>query len=135
MKAPHTLWHLEVAALKAFRTKGKTLDEARKSLQAAFPKVAQQEGKFVQVQGNKSPFDGDLIYWSKRNSKKYQGLTAFVLRKQQHSCHEWKHKFIGNLVVQLHHVDHNHNNWKTTNLIAVHKDCHDRIHRTRPAKQ
>jgi group II intron reverse transcriptase/maturase len=135
LKAPHTLWHLEAATVKAFKTKGNTLAEAIQSKEEAFPKVAQQEGRFIQVKGKKSPYDGDMIYWSKRNSKNYSGFTAMALKKQHHSCHECKHIFWGNESVQLHHVDWNHANWKKENLVAVHKHCHDKLHRHRIAKQ
>ena len=30
--------------------------------------------------------------------------------------------------VHLHHVDGNHNNWKTSNLLAAHESCHQYIH-------
>ena len=30
--------------------------------------------------------------------------------------------------VNLHHIDGNHHNWKTNNLVMVHESCHDYIH-------
>ncbi len=41
----------------------------KKLMEKAFPKVPNSENAFIKVQGNKSPFDGDLVYWSKRNSR------------------------------------------------------------------
>jgi len=35
----------------------------------------------------------------------------------------------------LHHVDGNHNNSKTNNLLAVHKSCRDYIHMSKGASQ
>jgi len=37
------------------------------------------ENKHVNVKGEKSPFDGDIAYWSERNSKLYDGETSKIL--------------------------------------------------------
>ncbi|MEL7408166.1 MAG: RNA-dependent DNA polymerase, partial [Cyanobacteria bacterium J06558_2] len=78
--------------------------------------------------GNKSPFDGDIVYWSKRNSKLYDGETSKALKRQNHSCVACGLKLIGNEKVNLHHVDGNHNNWSHNNLVAIHESCHDYTH-------
>ena len=54
---------------------------SKKLLDIAFPKVPFCENKFINLKGDKSPYDGDLAYWSKRNSKLDDGETskAFVL--------------------------------------------------------
>jgi hypothetical protein len=44
------------------------------------------ENKFVCVKADKSPYDGDIGYWSERNSKLYDGQTVKILKKQHHSC-------------------------------------------------
>ncbi len=94
----------------------------------AFPTVPYSENKFVNVKGSKSPFDGDLVYWSKRNSKLYDGKTAKTLHKQHHSCGHCGLAFVDDERVHLHHVDGNHQNWRQDNLLAIHKSCHDYIH-------
>ena len=43
-----------------------------------------QEHGFIKVKGDKSPYDGDITYWAKRNSKLYDGTTAKLLDKQNH---------------------------------------------------
>ncbi|WP_287242517.1 MULTISPECIES: HNH endonuclease [unclassified Okeania] len=80
------------------------------------------------VKGNKTPFDGNIIYWSKRNSNLYDGHTARALKKQNHKCEYCKLKIADDEKVELHHVDGNHNNWKNENLVAVHRSCHQYIH-------
>ena len=94
----------------------------------AFPTVSYSVCKFINVKGDKSPYDGDIIYWSKRNSKMYDGATARTLKKQNHRCGHCEFMFIDNEEVHLHHVDGNHNNWKPNNLKAVHESCHDILH-------
>jgi RNA-directed DNA polymerase len=94
----------------------------------AFPAVSYSENRFVMVAGDKSPYNGDINYWSKRNSKLYDGKTAKLLNKQYHSCGHCGMKFINEERVHLHHIDGNHHNWKDNNLIVVHESCHDYIH-------
>ena len=94
----------------------------------AFPNPGYSENRFVCVKGNKSPFDGDLIYWSKRNSVLYDGATARTLRKQNHSCGRCGLKLLSEEKVELHHVDGNHNNWRSNNLTALHRSCHQQVH-------
>ncbi|GEM_PF-3737610 len=64
------------------------------------------------VKGDKSPFDGDLIYWSKRNNELYHGLNSKLLAKQNHTCGCCGVKFTNNEIVNLHNIDGNHNNSK-----------------------
>lgn len=97
-------------------------------IRQAFPKVSYSENRFVMVSGDKSPYDGDTAYWSKRNSKLYNGTTAKILNKQHHSCGYCGLGFINSEKVHLHHVDGNHNNWRHNNLMAVHESCHHYIH-------
>ena len=94
----------------------------------AFPRVSYSENQFVNVKANKSPYDADLVYWSKRNSKLYHGTTAKILHKQNHSCGHCQLKFIDSEQVHLHHIDGNHQYGKQENLIAVHQSCHNYIH-------
>ncbi len=101
---------------------------SKKLLKQAFPSVPYSENRFVNVKGKKSPYDGDLIYWSKRNSKLYGGETSKALKRQNHSCNSCGLKFIGKQRVHLHHIDGNHDNWKYKNLVAIHQSCHQFIH-------
>ena len=101
---------------------------SKKLLDKAFPSVPYSENKFVNVKGNASPFDGDLVYWSERNSKLYDGTTSKVLKRQNHTCGRCGHKLLSDEKVHLHHIDGNHQNWKPKNLTVIHESCHDYLH-------
>jgi RNA-directed DNA polymerase len=102
-------------------------------LDTAFPTVSYSENKHINVKENKSPFDGDLSYWSERNSKLYDGTTSKALKRQNHSCASCGLKFVGEERIHLHHVDRNHDNWKQNNLVAIHESCHDYLHMSKSA--
>ncbi len=102
--------------------------QAKEMLKIAFPSVKYSENKFANVKGDKSPFDGDLVYWSKRNSALYDSATARALKHQNHSCAYCGLKFIEDEKVELHHRDGNHHNWNYDNLRALHRSCHQYHH-------
>jgi group II intron reverse transcriptase/maturase len=125
----NSLYHTQARALKKFNKEAKNNRySSKKLLDKAFPKVPYSENKFVNVQGEKSPFDGDIPYWSERNSKLYDGHTSKALNRQNHSCGICGMKMIPGETVHLHHIDGNHQNWKTKNCIAVHQSCHQYHH-------
>ncbi|WP_324293526.1 MULTISPECIES: group II intron maturase-specific domain-containing protein [Moorena] len=132
----NSLWFANKSAHRKF-LKEKKIDrtEAERLIKKAFPKVGYSENKHVSVKGTKSPYDGDLVYWSQRNSKLYDNATADALKKQNHSCGHCGLRFIGNESVHLHHIDGNHDNWKPKNLMAVHRSCDQLIHGGRPKGQ
>jgi 5-methylcytosine-specific restriction endonuclease McrA len=94
----------------------------------AFPSVSYSENKFIKVRRAKSPYDGDLPYWSERNSKLYDGKTSQALKKQNHTCARCGLKLMSDEPIYLHHIDGNHHNWKTSSLEAIHESCHDYLH-------
>ncbi len=136
--ARNSLYHIETRAKKVFNKEPKqNRYTSKKLLDKAFPKVPYSESKHVMVKGEKSPFDGDLAYWSERNSKLYDGKTFTALKRQNHRCGYCGLKLLSDEKVHLHHVDGNHNNWKKNNrsaervrrsLLAIHETCHDYIH-------
>ena len=130
-----SLWDLAHKTHKVF-LKQKTINrhQAEKMIKTAFPNVSYSENRFVNVAGEKSPFDGDIKYWSKRNSALYDGATAKTLRKQSHSCGHCGLKFLEGEKVELHHIDGNHNNWKAKNLLAIHRSCHHYVHMSKSRK-
>jgi RNA-directed DNA polymerase len=115
-----SLWHINHRTYRVFnketKLNGKT---TRKLIEKAFPAV---------------PYDGDIAYWSKRNSKLYDGETSKALNRQNHKCGECGLKMLGDERVNLHHVDGNHSNSKTNNLLAVHESCHDYTHMSKKRK-
>ena len=124
-----SLWNLNHRTFKVL-LKQRTINrhQAEKMVRTAFPSVGYSENKFVNVKGEKSPYDGDINYWSKRNSVLYDGATAKTLRKQRHSCGYCGLKFLDQEKVELHHIDGNHNNWDEKNLSAIHRSCHHYVH-------
>ena len=129
------LWNLAYRTFRVF-LKQKTINrnQAEKMVKTAFPYVKHSENRFVNVKGNKSPFDGDINYWAKRNSVLYDGATAKTLRKQSHSCGHCGLKFLEEEKVELHHIDGNHNNWDEKNLLAIHRSCHHYVHMAKVEK-
>jgi group II intron reverse transcriptase/maturase len=124
-----SLCHIQKRTYKIFNKETKqNRHTSKKLLDKAFPKVSYSENSHVNVKGNKSPYDGDLTYWSERNSKLYDGQTSLALKRQNHSCGHCGLKFTSSERVHLHHIDGQHNNWKPKNLIAVHESCHDYTH-------
>ena len=130
-----SLWSLSHRAFRVFlEQESINRHRAVKLIKNAFPTVGYSENRFVSVRGEKSPFDGDINYWSKRNSKYYDGITAKTLRKQNHSCGHCGLKFLDEEKVELHHIDGNHNNWDDKNLLAIHSSCHHYIHMSKSRK-
>ncbi len=129
LNGKYNLWFMNHRANKVFgKEKKLNRHQVDNLCLKAFPKIPYAENKFVMVKGDYSPFNGDLVYWSKRNSKLYDGATAKTLNKQHHHCGYCRLKLIEGERVHLHHIDGNHKNWKANNLLAVHKSCHDYIH-------
>ena len=127
--ARNSLWFINKRAFKVFnREKKQNRHTCEKLIKQAFPLVSYSENKFVNVKGKKSPFDGDIVYWSARNSKLYDGETSKALKRQNHSCAVCGLKFISEERVHLHHLDGNHNNWRRENLVAIHQSCHQHQH-------
>ncbi|NET39757.1 MAG: RNA-dependent DNA polymerase [Cyanothece sp. SIO1E1] len=124
-----SLWHMAYKTFQVFNREPKqNRYTARTLVNLAFPQVGYQESRYINVAGDRSPFDDDVLYWSKRNSALYDGPTAKTLKKQQHTCGHCSLAFVDGETVHLHHIDRNHHNWRSSNLLAVHESCHDLIH-------
>ena len=124
-----SLYHIQQRAYRVFNKETKlNRHDSKKLLDKAFPAVPYSENKHVNVKGDKSPFDGDLAYWSERNSKLYDGETSKTLKRQNHTCAACGLKLLSDERVHLHHLDGNHANWKKQNLMAIHESCHDYLH-------
>ncbi|MDF5714524.1 MAG: reverse transcriptase domain-containing protein [Rhizonema sp. NSF051] len=124
-----SLYHMQLRAYRVFNKETKNdRHSSKKLLDKAFPAVPYSENRHVNVKGEKSPFDGDITYWSERNSGLYDGKTSKALKRQNHTCGYCGLKTLSEERVHLHHVDGNHNNWKTKNLLAIHESCHDYHH-------
>ena len=125
----NSLYFIQKRAYTVFNKETKQNRYTSKSLlDKAFPAVPYSENRHINVKGDKSPYDGDITYWSERNSKLYDGHTSKALKRQHHSCVSCGLKFVGEERVHLHHKDGNHDNWKRDNLEAIHESCHDYLH-------
>jgi RNA-directed DNA polymerase len=125
----NSLYHIESRAYKVFNKEtNQNRYTSKKLLDIAFPTIPYSENKHINVKGEKSPYDGDIAYWSKRKSILYNGATSKALKRQNHSCSACGLKFLGEQRVHLHHIDGNHQNWKETNLVAIHQTCHQFLH-------
>jgi RNA-directed DNA polymerase len=125
----NSLYFIKKRAFKVFNKETKqNRYTSKKLLEKAFPAVPYHENRHINVKGTKSPYDGDIAYWSERNSKLYDGETSKVLKRQNHTCNSCGLKFIDDERVHLHHIDGNHQNRKKVNLEAIHESCHDYKH-------
>lgn len=79
---------------------------------------------FINVRQGKSPFDGDWIYWSKRQNFRYDTLLHKIAKRQRYRCAKCRLYFHSKDHIETHHVDGNHNNNLYSNLLAVHRFCH-----------
>jgi hypothetical protein len=64
------------------------------------------------VIGNKSVYEGDLIYWSKKNAKQYSGPLA----NQGYRCgKDW---------IEFHHKNGVNSDFRRSNVEVLHRSCH-----------
>ncbi|MDJ0570591.1 MAG: reverse transcriptase domain-containing protein [Pleurocapsa sp. MO_192.B19] len=127
--AKNSLYSIQRRAKKVFnKEKKQNRYTIKKLIDKSFPSVPYSENRFVNVRGDKSPYDGDLAYWSKRKSQLYDGHISSALQRQNHSCAACGLKFTSEEKIHLHHVDGNHDNWKRENLVAIHQSCHQYQH-------
>jgi RNA-directed DNA polymerase len=131
----NSLWHTRLRAYKVFNKETKqNRYSTAKLIDKAFPAVPYSENKHINVKGEKSPYDGDVAYWSERKSKLYDGTTSKAIKKQNHTCAACGLSFIGEEKIHLHHVDKNHDNWDKKNLVVIHESCHDYVHMSNRGK-
>jgi len=88
--------------------------------------------RHVKVQGYKSPFDGDWVYWGQRLQRdptKPQWLLR-MLKWQNGSCEVCGLHFMADDMMKEHHRDGNHTNHRLSNRVLLHNHCHDQLHAT-----
>ncbi len=84
---------------------------------------------YVKVKGDKSPYDGDSVYWSirKGNDPELPSRTAYLLKKQKGKCPWCGHHFQEWDVMEVDHIKPKalggRDEWK--NLQLLHRHCHD----------
>jgi RNA-directed DNA polymerase len=92
--------------------------------------------RFTKVKGTASPYDGNLLYWSQRlkTHPMMRGKLARLLQKQQGKCRWCELIFREGDLIEIDHIDGNHENDAPSNQAALHQHCHDERH-TKPAKE
>jgi RNA-directed DNA polymerase len=126
----HRLWETRLRTWRVFSQEKKlNRQDVNNLVNKAFPAVKTEIFGHTLVKGTKSPFDGNIEYWSKRKSRLYENsVLGRLIRKQNRSCGHCGLKFLGEDNIELHHKDRNHNNWQGNNLMATHEACHQTIH-------
>ena len=84
---------------------------------------------FTKVQGIRSPYDGDWIYWSTRMGRNPEVSTklATLLKRQQGKCNHCGLPFKPGDLIEIDHIEPKSKGGKNSyaNLQALHKHCHD----------
>jgi RNA-directed DNA polymerase len=83
--------------------------------------------RHVKVQGNRSPYDGDWVYWSTRQGRHPNAsLRLAKLLKQQHGrCRYCGLFFHHDDRIEIDHMSGDRHDSRFANLQALHGHCHD----------
>jgi RNA-directed DNA polymerase len=88
--------------------------------------------RHAKVKGNASPYDGDLLYWSKRlkTHPMLHGKLAKLLQLQKGACRKCELLFRDGDLIEIDHIILRSYGGKDTidNLQALHLHCHDQRH-------
>jgi RNA-directed DNA polymerase len=86
--------------------------------------------RHIKVRGNKSPYDGDWVYWGTRLGRDptKPGRVIKLLKQQQGRCSSCGLHLTTEDVMEVHHRDGNHKNNRYANLTLLHGHCHDQAH-------
>jgi len=86
--------------------------------------------RHVKVRGEKSPYDGDWVYWGARLGRDptRPGRVIRLLKQQQGRCGNCGLPLTTEDVVEIHHRDGDRRNNRYANLVLLHAHCHDQAH-------
>ncbi len=86
--------------------------------------------RFVKVRGTASPYDGNLLYWTKRlkSHPMLRRKLGKLLQRQAGKCRWCGLTFKDGDLMEIDHIDGNHNNDVISNQMALHRHCHDERH-------
>jgi RNA-directed DNA polymerase len=86
--------------------------------------------RHVKVKGDKSPYDGDWVYWVQRLGRDPTKPTRMIrlVKQQSGQCSICGLYFTTEDVMEIHHWDGNRQNNRYTNLGLLHVHCHDQVH-------
>lgn len=108
---------------------GKEKDKGGTTKEAFLPKLSWiKSKKWIKVKGNKSPFDGDNIYWAVRMTKynKLPTRVSKLLKQQKGVCTLCRTRFQLDSVMEVDHIKPKALGGPDTyaNLQLLHKSCH-----------
>jgi RNA-directed DNA polymerase len=83
--------------------------------------------RHIKVRGNRSPYDGDWVYWSTRQGRHPDARPrlAKLLKKQHGCCRSCGLVFQHDDRIEVDHIDGDRRHSRDTNLQALHGHCHD----------
>ncbi len=83
--------------------------------------------RHVKVQGNRSPYDGDWVYWSTRQGRhpSISARLARLLKLQHGRCRHCGLFFQHDDRIEVDHSKGNRRDSRSANLHALHGHCHD----------
>jgi RNA-directed DNA polymerase len=83
--------------------------------------------RHVKVQGNRSPYDGDWVYWSTRQGRHPSAnpRLARLLKGQRGRCRYCGLFFQHDDRIEVDHINGNRRDSRLANLQALHGHCHD----------
>jgi len=86
--------------------------------------------RHIKVQGTRSPFDGDWLYWGTRLGKDPTKPDYFttLLKEQQGRCKYCGALFTTEDIIEVHHKNGNRTDNYRRNLALLHGHCHDQQH-------
>ena len=79
---------------------------------------------YTKVRFMKTPYDGDWVYWSRRQDLRYNTLHYKIAKRQNYQCGKCNLYFTSKDRIELHHIDGNPQNNQYKNLLAEHRSCH-----------
>ena len=118
-------WHSHGGSSWVFSTR-----EGANPLRLHFHRdVACSSSNYVKVKGDKSPYDGDLVYWSSRMGRhpELPNREALLLKQQKGKCTHCELTFRNGDLMEVDHIKPTalggKDIWK--NLQLLHRHCHD----------
>jgi len=114
-------WH-RVDNRLAFATAATDVDTVHLLTHSAVPIT-----RHVKVRRNRSPYDGDWVYWSTRQGRHPDASPrlAKVLKMQHGRCRYCRLVFQHDDRIEVDHINGDRHNSRYTNLQALHGHCHD----------
>lgn len=89
--------------------------------------------RHIKVQGQRSPFDGDWVYWGQRLQRDptRPHWLLRMLKRQNGQCEVCGLHFMAEDRIIQHHRDGNHANHRLSNRVLLHNHCHHQLHAVR----